>query len=332
LGPVDPGWACIDFCKNAALTRVRDKRPVAFLVSESGEPLQLRMPSTGRVLATWEANDALCFAVTRRQQPFSVPSASPFVQMISAAESALTHILVVDPLFDGAAAYVAPWLPLEQPPCGDDFTLDTGTLTAIDAREACVLYRSIFDEEAMPPYERGLPFRFSAGGCDTIAQAVARRFENRGLVVGKAWAFSKRRRVMTIQVSSRRGCRQDWWFHVAVVVRQRGANGLWVFDPNSRLEQGVTTLDDWKRDFGPNLGPLHLTTAKAYFHGCDHQSACDIQHPCFSTGDDAQLDEELKIYRCALGCLSRVEGCPPHECPGSSIQLPDCGNATTAGS
>jgi hypothetical protein len=321
----DPGSRCVGYCLNGARFQLRSARPVALLLSGSGAVLRLRIPFTGRVVERWEDECGTCyFKMARAPQPFSVPARSPFVDLVAAAEAQAAEVTVVDPLFDGTAALVETWRgATSSVSCDEDFVLDPDALSVLDERNACRVYKSIFDAESVAPFDDGLPFRFSRGFCDVVAQAIARRLTTAGMTVGKAWAFSRRRTVMTLQTSSRTQCAQSWWFHVAVLAK-RPDGGFWVFDPTSRLERGVTTFETWKTGFGPNLGPVRLTSADAYYHGCDRQSTCDIDHPCFSTGGDIELDEELKIARCSLRCVSEIEGPPPYSRCGWNIALPDC--------
>jgi hypothetical protein len=104
---------------------------------------------------------------------------------------------------------------------------------------------------------------------------------------------------------------------VAVVVRSKGGGGgsYWVFDPILNLEQGVLSLDDWKKRLGPNLGRVHLRAAESYRLLCDKQPNCDLDNPCFESAiDEGEQREELLMARCSLACLSAIEGDPPFQC------------------
>lgn len=321
----DPDERCRQHCLGAARLMVQRGNPVALLISPSIDILQLRIPAVGRVVARWDNGDGTSsFCLPRSQQPFSVLSGSPMDRLVASAEETGSEILVVDARFDGGVVHIESCVsPARLVSCDDEFALDVNGLTALDEREACELYSAIFALESVPPYQSGLPFRYSRRFCDVVAHSVAHFASGQGVTVGKAWAFARRGSTMTVYTSSRRNCSQSWWFHVAAVARQKHGGGLWVFDPNLRLERGVTTDAHWQASLGKNLGHIHRTTADAYTLACE-QATCDIQNPCFAEEDPGELSEDLIIARCMLGCVSRLEGAAPHDCPGWDIELPEC--------
>jgi hypothetical protein len=316
-----PDAICSKDCLEGALALVRRGRPVALFIDAAGQLLLLRIPAVGRVFERWQDREQIYFAVTSAQEPFTLPLNSEFAPLIEEAASDATEVLVVDPFFDGKAAYAERWKTPPKP-C-HEFSLDLSTVTALDARGACELYRDIFAQDAVDPYDSGLPFRLSRRYCDTVADAVADFAELGGAVVGKVWAFAQKHKLLEVRTSSRTDCLQSWVFHVAAIARQNSGSGLWVFDPNLRLERGVTTLDKWKASLGGNLGPVYLTTADAY--RLDKRPAESIYNPCFTRDPDGgEQFEDLKVARCMLACVAHEEGAPPHANCKWTYQLPDC--------
>jgi Glutaminase len=325
----DPGPKCQAECQAAALLHVRRERPVAVLLSADGQLLRLHIPATGRILTYWENPDlSEChFAVAGSPQLFTLSLRSVAGQVIAQAHAHGEEVVVVDDRFDSRPVYVARIAPSGAFPCAGQFEVDLHRLTALDETAACEHYRAIFAQGSVKPrFDDGIPFRYSRAYCEVVAHAVARYFRSQRLVVGKAWAFAKDKQVLAVPLTtSRRQCRERWAFHVAVVARQQDGEDLWVFDPTSRLERGVVSFAEWQAAFGNGLGSVHLTRPDAYTLDCNARvSSCSRKRPCFDTGHDDELDEALMIARCALSCVSQIEGCPPYECEGWEFELPDC--------
>jgi hypothetical protein len=319
---VRDGDGCTTRCMTSAIAAVRNNRPVALQFSDDGRLQRLRMPSRGRVVRLWkDAQGRVNFAMTGSQLVFRLVSLQ--IDAIDVVMNAVTtrgRIVVVDPLFDGWPVVVQAWNAAESKlRCSREFDLDLRDVSVLSKRKANEKYQTVFSLDSVRPYKSGIPFRLSSAFCHAKAHAMAETIETAAINarVGKAWAFSKPNRAITIKTTSRRSCHERWWFHVAVVVRSHGrtGGGLWVFDPTTNLAGGVLSVDEWKRGFGDALGPVHLTRTEAYRLECD-EPGCEIDDPCFEPHTDGESFEDLKIARCNLACLAEEEGHPPHRCKG----------------
>lgn len=309
--PRDPADDCIHECMAAALLRVRRGRPVALLVTDSGFVRRLRIPAVGRISRSWtDRSGRFCFTIAGWQTSFTLDRAqSPWIDTVNTSVVSRATVVVVDSVFSGRVVFLQSWN--DAATCETEFELEPRQISVITKRRANELYSRIFAKESRDPYDEGLPFRFSAAFCNTVAHAVVEALAAEGVAAGKVWAFARPKRQFVIRTTSRRTCRQAWVFHVAAIVRSSRAGGWWVLDPTSNLEAGVLSMDEWLALFGRALGRVRLTRSDAYRLVDDDPRRRIL---CFDEHTAGESDEDLVVARCSLACLARLEGHPPHPC------------------
>jgi hypothetical protein len=316
----DSADKCLQKCQHGAVLRVQRGRPLALLLTPDKRVLRVAFPSTGRVTRRWSVDGGLNFAITGSPAVFTLRKPQlAFMNVLSDAVDHRTHVLVLDPDFDGTPVLIRDWSRATiKTVCDERFDLMLSSTNGLLEKRANELYCELFTKHnCEPPYTEGITFRFCRAFCHTVADALAGKLAERGVEVGKAWAFASPDQVMSITTTSRKNCTQDWWFHVAVVVKSTSSSGggHWVFDPIVNLEGGVLSLDAWKKRLGPGLGRVHLRAPKGYSLDCV-QATCDIEEPCLESAmDEGEQFEELKIARCALSCIAAHDGDPPYKCP-----------------
>jgi hypothetical protein len=298
-------------CLLHALAAVKRAEPVALLLSEAKELLQVRFPSIGHVRRHWRDGDnRLRFGVNGSPVVFTLPPDERALStLVTDARDANTRLLVLEASFDGLPTLIRPWDRPEIDRFCDAFQLNPATLTALSEAAANELYKKVFALNSERPYTEGIPFRWSHSYCEAKAQAIRAVLRTIGINVGKAWAVAKPCEVLQIATTSRRGCVEQWAYHVAVIVRAKegGSGGFWVFDPTVSLKAGVLSFDAWKSCFGAGLDHVHLTKGAAY-------EPCDLSEMKFEAELDGDMPEALKIARCLLSCLAHTEGHPPFCC------------------
>jgi hypothetical protein len=313
---------CIGKCQSSLLAQVRRRRPVALLFSRTGRLLRARIPAVGRVTRYGpDRRGCFAFALTGSQLVFRIdPGGANLESIIMDAARSRVALLVVDEPANERVTHLQSW-PMASVEC-EEFPLDIARVSVMTKTKANDEYRKIFEMDSRPPYLEGIPFRFCRGYCHATAQAVVDLLARASVRAGKIWAFAKRKRHFVIRTSSRKSCRQAWWFHAAVVVRSKGSTGggLWVLDPTTYLERGVVSIDEWTAGFGGALSRVQLTAPEAYRLDCDEEG-CVGRPACFEGHLTGESDEELMIARCALDCLSDIEGPPPHLCARPQVRL-----------